>query len=379
MNREICCTVNYIAESIRLLQKLTSATSYNDLKTKLMKKHHISLQTKEHVFQILTRIENDAKKIFDSDMEVINYYFHSLEDVPGCCGNTLLLYSDFSNAAFEDLDQFFSKINSYSLEEYCIKFGHSLQSYLDSLQNDDTFIDYKDPLTIISFLMSMDISIEEKWKLQTVFLQKEEHLEKIYQLLKKAIAFLHKYDKELTALSEEFYTYWSNVLSEQSFLHYLNQYVSIDLPENPYGFRVCASIFEPCMLATHIDTDDDGHYKCQDEGTIGILFGDEFLISLRTGDDEQTLLSHTQAVLKHLSDKSKFEILMYISKNKRAYGSELAKHLNLTTATISHHMTSMMTEGLVSIEKIDNRVYYSLNKDALSRALDFCQHIFINE
>lgn len=379
MNREICRNIDYIAESISLLSQLASKKSYAELKTKLMKKHNITFQTKDYVFQLLSKIESDAKQFFNSDTELINYYYSSPEDVPGCCGNSLLLYSEFGTLPFEELDHFINRVNTYSSEEYCIKFGHCLQSYLDTLQNDDSFIDYKDELSIISYLMSMDIPLEEKWKLQTVFLQKEEHLTKLHELLQKTITFLHQYEKELTELSEEFYTYWSNILAEQSFLTYINQYVPMELPENPYGFRVRPSILEPCMLGIHIDMDDDGQYKRQDEGTIGILFGDEFLISLRTGDDEQTLLAHAQAVLKHLSDKSKFEILMYISKNKRAYGSELAKHLNLTTATISHHMNTMMTEGLVSLEKIDNRVYYSLNKDALARALNFCQNLFLEE
>lgn len=379
MNREICRNIDYVAESINLLSQLASKASYAELKNKLMKKHNITFQTKEHIFQLLSKIENDAKKTFASEAELITYYYSSTKDALGCCGNTLLLYSEFSTLPYEELDHFIDRVSTYSSEEYCIKFGHCLQSYLDTLQDHDSFTDYKDELSIITYLMNMDIPLEEKWKLQTVFLQKEVHLKKLHELLQKTITFLKQYEKELTSLSEEFYTYWNNTLAEQSFLTYLNQYVSMELPENPYGFRVRPSILEPSMLGIHIDLDDNGQYKRQDEGTIGILFGDEFLISLRTGDDEQTLLAHTQVVLKHLSDKSKFEILMYISKNKRAYGSELAKHLNLTTATISHHMNTMMTEGLVSLEKIDNRVYYSLNKDALARALNFCHNLFLEE
>ena len=76
-------------------------------------------------------------------------------------------------------------------------------------------------------------------------------------------------------------------------------------------------------------------------------------------------------VLKLLSDRSKLEILSYI-KNKKAYGSELAKQLNLTNATVSHHMSGLVNAGLVIMEKEDTKIYYRANIEEISEVLNSC-------
>ena len=81
---------------------------------------------------------------------------------------------------------------------------------------------------------------------------------------------------------------------------------------------------------------------------------------------------HVLEVLKVLSDKSKFEILSYI-RDKRAYGSELAKHMGLTTATISHHMGALFDCGLVEIERENNRMFYREKKETMEQVLEYCR------
>lgn len=84
--------------------------------------------------------------------------------------------------------------------------------------------------------------------------------------------------------------------------------------------------------------------------------------------------SHALEVLKLLSDRSKFEILSYI-RDKSAYGSELAKHLDLTTATISHHMGGLLGKGLVELEKENNRIFYRANTEEIAEVLSWCQRV----
>ena len=74
--------------------------------------------------------------------------------------------------------------------------------------------------------------------------------------------------------------------------------------------------------------------------------------------------------IKLLSDRSRFEILKYIS-HKEAYGNEIAEHLNLTTATVSHHMGLLIAADLVKLEPRNSKMYYSLNKDTLRQYLEF--------
>lgn len=96
------------------------------------------------------------------------------------------------------------------------------------------------------------------------------------------------------------------------------------------------------------------------------------------GLDILPLLKHKQAgvsvdticsSLKLLSDKSKFEILCYVSKQS-AYGAQIAKELQLTTPTISYHMQALMNAGFIKFRKENNRLYYSLNREYLEEFLE---------
>ncbi|MGM9972939.1 MAG: ArsR/SmtB family transcription factor [Clostridiaceae bacterium] len=75
---------------------------------------------------------------------------------------------------------------------------------------------------------------------------------------------------------------------------------------------------------------------------------------------------HTINIMKAMGDGSRYEILSLLNE-KDMYGQELAEAINLSTATISHHMNLLHTLGVVTVEKIDNRMYYKLRREALKR------------
>ena len=78
---------------------------------------------------------------------------------------------------------------------------------------------------------------------------------------------------------------------------------------------------------------------------------------------------HLVSLLKLLADESKLEILALL-RQRRRYGGELAKELKLTTATISHHMGILVGNGLVTLNKEMNRVYYELDEKAIRKLLE---------
>lgn len=81
-------------------------------------------------------------------------------------------------------------------------------------------------------------------------------------------------------------------------------------------------------------------------------------------------------ILKLLGDKSKFEILCLLKSNGR-YNLEIAEELHLTPATASHHMSMLLTNHMVTVEKKDGRVYYQLNQDTLREIMKYFTEIFL--
>lgn len=81
-------------------------------------------------------------------------------------------------------------------------------------------------------------------------------------------------------------------------------------------------------------------------------------------------------ILKLLGDKSKFEILCLLKSHGR-YNLEIAEELHLTPATASHHMSMLLANHMVTVEKKDGRVYYQLNQDTLREIMECFTEIFL--
>lgn len=65
--------------------------------------------------------------------------------------------------------------------------------------------------------------------------------------------------------------------------------------------------------------------------------------------------------IKLISDPKRYEMLKMLS-HKPSYGAELAKALDLSTATVSHHLSKMTLLKLIDAEKAEkNRIYFKLN------------------
>lgn len=82
-------------------------------------------------------------------------------------------------------------------------------------------------------------------------------------------------------------------------------------------------------------------------------------------------LSNTISVL---SSKSRFDILAKLSEGPQ-YGRELAAHLGLTPATVSHHINVLLAEGLVKLDTSGKRVYYSLNYECTEAFVEMLQKL----
>ena len=106
----------------------------------------------------------------------------------------------------------------------------------------------------------------------------------------------------------------------------------------------------------------------REHGQGTLIWGLDILLLLKhkkAGVSVDTICSS----LKLLSDKSKFEILCYVSR-QCAYGAQIAKELQLTTPTISYHMQALMNAGFIKFRKENNRLYYSLNREYLEEFLE---------
>lgn len=359
---------------MRLLGHIGSGESYEELKKELMRKYHVGEVAFEEKFHLLINIEKDVQKCLLGKEDVVQEYFGSLqEEGEGRLAGLVTLWEDSAPEAYISLEELKKQLENLSEEEYCKKYSMALQCYASRIQDEWGQKSCDKPMEVIRFLMDMDIPEGEKWKLQTIFLKPEGHREKVFALLEMVIAVLQEYSEKLEGVAAAFAIYWERKLAGRNMAEFINERIGFVLEENPLGFGMRPGIFSPSAISMFARAEEDAHLSTPYVFTVGILFDDDFLISV-TGADIKEKQEYNLKVLKILSDSSKFEILSYI-KDKSAYGSQLAKHLGLTTATISHHMSALLSAGLVTMETRESKVYYKGNAKAIAEVLDYCKQV----
>ncbi|MCM1154388.1 MAG: winged helix-turn-helix domain-containing protein [Roseburia sp.] len=381
----ISAKINEISEGLALLKHLGAGEKYADLQESLGKKYALSSLESGQKFALLERIEQNAENVFREKMDEIRYYFAVVSSSRtdnaeiGCAGMLALLWETGMDLKIEDTAGLRSYLAGLSEEDYCRRFGELLYNYtrLIQMQEDTPQNAFKEPFAIIQYLMQMDIDEEEKWKIQKIFCDKETHRQNVLALLEQAVAILHSFQEEIAELSGLFYQYWSETLKEHSLSELLSENKMLKIPENSLGVHIRPSVILPNVIALCMNTDVSGNSdRKPDYFKFGILFGEDFPLNTLYTPQSDTYETFVTQALKLLSDKSKFEILSYI-RDKSAYGSELARHLNLTTATVSHHMNALLSSGLVRLQCVGNRVYYISNKDALEELLHYCEQVLV--
>jgi len=79
--------------------------------------------------------------------------------------------------------------------------------------------------------------------------------------------------------------------------------------------------------------------------------------------------SNLPNILKLLGDKSKFDLLCRMT-GRRCYGLELANETGLSCGTISKHLNTLFSSGLLTVQRVNNRVYYQTDEGAIRRFLN---------
>lgn len=91
---------------------------------------------------------------------------------------------------------------------------------------------------------------------------------------------------------------------------------------------------------------------------VGLLF---FVLDCLEGGRADTA-EELAAKLKCFTDETKLKILFLLAE-KDCYQAEIARRLELTPATISHHLDALRGIGIVRAVAQDNRYFYELQRD----------------
>lgn len=188
---------------------------------------------------------------------------------------------------------------------------------------------------------------ELKWKLWRLQYQ----LPTIFDALTLIAHTLFEILEQYQGLYEDFFNEYKKELEENEPLGglYENLTAMVGYLSNTTDI-VLFPTMAGCRSVSFCDQREGSNVVIYGVGTFRRLLAD-------TSISDETLCSN----LKLLSDKSKFDILRFISKEK-AYGAQIAAELKLSTPTISYHMQALLCAQMVTFEKDNNRLYYRVNE-----------------
>lgn len=103
----------------------------------------------------------------------------------------------------------------------------------------------------------------------------------------------------------------------------------------------------------------------------GVFVNKDFNYQTTLDDMEEDFLE----ISKYLSDPTKLEIVKFCLHKER-YAKEIAEHLDLSGATVSHHMNMLTGNNYVTIRLEKRRIYYKTNTKRILDHISYLDKLF---
>ncbi len=357
-------------EAVEAVYAYMNKINFEDKKNSILLKYgkKYSNEEKQHFLkkiEALNGIVEDACLELDSNDSRLLFYFkrHETENKrQHMCLAKLMVYSCFLDISAVDPEDTIAHIRRKAADIFSKPFeltninsgGMSISPVPDGAPQPD----------LIDQLDKLELAEDSKWSIYKIILRFNDYFDEMISLIRPVFPRLEKALQRILPLIQPTYDYWDGYFKEHSFFSFLDRLAKQALPEDSLDMVVNLSVISCTdMIYTYnvlIDQDFRQVY-------IGILIDEDFRV-----DKIQLTNDSVCNILKIISDRSKFEILRKISHTS-AYGQELANELNLTTATISRHMSTLQDYGLVHTRRGEMRIYYTLNKEAVENLFDMAR------
>ena len=371
MQIEVISKINYIKEEFALLSSLARSDGYPEGLLRFRKNIESKGQPESliHRLEVVGNILEEGARAFKKDMDAVNEYFKCSSESAMCLAAAIILPSpwDFDVRAHRLPDY----VRSQSFEDRCRRFICTCSGTFDTdapAQKGGS----EGLWQVSQWLEQSPLLPEEKWKLFSGFTNFESHLEPLTRLMKKAEAVLEKTKAQWEPLIDSFYKYWSRQCAQRDVIGDIKSIFHIDLKSGEQPHPLCLSPLLITMNTLSFTVDDEWSHNGWEMYALGLIYSEDVYLDYQfhTPGDDELLLNTAVRQLKLLSDKSKLEILRSI-REKPAYGAQLARQMNLTTATISYHLNALIQEQLVNLERDNHRIYYSINQKTIQELVDY--------
>lgn len=216
------------------------------------------------------------------------------------------------------------------------------------------------PIPLHRQLEGFELSPGDKWELYRSLRDYEEALAELERLLTPVAERMEELLERHRETLEQTADYWRDYFQDHSFQDFKTDMLGVQREPEPEGELERVVWFWWMGF---------GQIHCyQSSGREALNIG----VLVRRNNMPKSIgyvQGNVQNILKLLGDKSKFDLLRRMT-GRRCYGLELANEMGLTTGTISKHLNSLFSSGLLTVQRVNNRVYYQTDEAAVRRFLE---------
>jgi DNA-binding transcriptional ArsR family regulator len=346
---------NRLEHAYLLLYFIADGTDLNSLKEKQLSQSMDESFDMEKKFDALIHIYTYVSQALESEKSEIQRLFKGLAQNYSTYAGLSMLWN--SRSFIEDINAYHDKLQETNFEGRIKEFIRILDDQEAAALKDN---EPKDIEEFMKFLELSECNKEDCFEILKILFHPEDYFEPTRRLLTRTMELLEDCSAELNFLERSFYEYWTEYEKTQSIIQTIKTYINVEYPDSKKGTIVRAKLFHPHSISLSLD---DGKHDEEDVVDLGILVNRYFTFNF-----SRLLQSDVIKIGKVFSDKSKLDILDFVKKTP-AFGREIASKMNLTTATISYHVNSLVELGFLKTSVDSGRVYYQTNVERIKEVL----------
>lgn len=366
MNVTIKTEPSILKETVELVSRLVNSHTIENSKREFFQKFANQMtdadrQYYEMVFQTLERIEEEGTRgLNPRDPRLVSYFreFQAEGSQQRISLAKILLYSFYEGGGFsfrEGLEECRRRHGHFSRDDY----SHYRILDIDAGVLNWTDLDSGEPIPLFRQLDGFELSSGDKWEIYRGLCGYDEALTELEALLAPVALRMEAILKQYQGTLERSADYWREYFREHSFRDFKTDILGIQNETEPEDERERTVWFWWMGFGqVHCYQRDD-----REALNIGILVSRDNMPK-SAGYVQGNLLN----ILKLLGDKSNLQLLQRMTR-RRCYGHELALEMGLSCGTISKRLNTLFSSGLLTVQRVNNRVYYQTDEAAVRRFL----------
>jgi DNA-binding transcriptional ArsR family regulator len=297
--------------------------------------------------EIVNWVEKTLKKIPAAEREKIAKYFNE-ESYFGLC-----LVSEIPKLKLNNIEEYIEYLKEKEAADFLKRFtesgyGPAPSENIDLNRVKSLIENEKDAANFVN--EKLNFSSAQKWNLLQFYFNPEAMKNEFISLLKWYYNNIFSKDqdwiKKKSNKVNDIYEENLNRYGQKYLENILSKLIDDPLAGNK-SYVAFSYFYETSLLNSTLDSGNSFYL-------IGFRFPEIFAA------DEEGLLGSLQ-IFKTLADETRLNIISLLAE-KTMYGNELAEKLNLSNATISHHVSKLIMNNVIQAHKEDNKLYFQLNK-----------------